>query len=99
MLLLTKEQLQLHQDSKNYYICGKGIFKKLSKSQIYQKVFHIGSNHDYHFITKELVNNFEGKFECLGENTEKQKKFSLPIVKEITKIYKDGNESFLNLTK
>ena len=30
-------------------------------------VFH-GSNYEYHFIIKELVNYSEGKFECLGEN-------------------------------
>ena len=33
-------------------------------------VFHNGSNYDYHFIIKELANEFEGKFERLGENTE-----------------------------
>ena len=36
-------------------------------------VFHNGSNYDYYFIIKELANKFEGKFECLGENTEKYK--------------------------
>ena len=35
------------------------------------KVFHNGSTYDYHFIIKELAKEFEGKFECLGENTEK----------------------------
>ena len=34
-------------------------------------VFHNGSTHDYHFIIKELVKEFDGNFECLGENTEK----------------------------
>ena len=38
-------------------------------------VFHNGSNYDYHFIIKELANDFEGELECLGENTEKYKKF------------------------
>ena len=32
-------------------------------------VFHNGSNYDYHFIRKELANEFEGKFECIGKNT------------------------------
>ena len=44
----------------------------------------------YHKI---LANEFEGKFECFGENTEKYKPFSVPIVKEVTEIDKDGNES------
>ena len=56
-------------------------------------VFHNGSNYDYHFIIKELANEFEGQFECLGENTEEYKTFSIPIVMEVTNIDKDGNES------
>ena len=34
-------------------------------------VFHNGSTYDYHFIIKELAKEFNGQFECLGENTEK----------------------------
>ena len=30
--------------------------------------FHNGSNYDYHFIIKELTNEFERQFKCLGEN-------------------------------
>ena len=56
-------------------------------------VFHNGSNYDYHFIIKELANEFEGQFECLRENTEKYKTFSIPVEKEVTNIDKDGNES------
>ena len=55
-------------------------------------VFHNGSNYDYHFIIKELANEFEGKFECLGKNTEKYKTFSVPIEIQVTEIDKDGNE-------
>ena len=61
-------------------------------------VFHKGSNYDYHFIIKELANKFEGQFECLGENTEKYKSFSIPIEKEVTKIDKDGNESVVTIS-
>ena len=50
-------------------------------------VFYNGSSYDYHFIIKELANEFQGQFECLGENKEKYKTFSVP------KIGKDGNES------
>ena len=46
-------------------------------------VFHNGSAYDYHFIIKELVKEFEGNFECLGENTEKYVTFSVPIKKKI----------------
>ena len=55
-------------------------------------MFHNGSTYDYHFIVKELVEEFEGEFECLGENTEKYITFSVPIKKEITKKDKDGND-------
>ena len=46
-------------------------------------VFHNGSTYDYHFIIKELVKEFKGNFECLGENTEKYVTFSVPIKKKI----------------
>ena len=42
-----------------------------------------GSTYDYHFIIKELVKEFEGNFECLGENTEKYITFSVPLKKKI----------------
>ena len=46
-------------------------------------VFHNGSTYDYHFIIKELVKEFIGNFECLGENTEKYMTFSAPLKKKI----------------
>ena len=54
-------------------------------------MFHNGSTYDYHFIIKELAEEFEGEFECLGENTEKYITFSVPIKKEITKKDNDDN--------
>ena len=45
-------------------------------------VFHNGSSYDYHFIIKGLAEEFEGDFECLGENKEKYITFSVPIKKE-----------------
>ena len=35
--------------------------------------FQNESNYDYHFIMKELANEFGGQFECLWENTDKYK--------------------------
>ena len=46
-------------------------------------VFHNGPIYDYHFIIKELVKEFEGNFDCLGENTEKYITFSVPLKKKI----------------
>ena len=45
-------------------------------------MFNNGSTYDYHFIIKELAKEFKGKFECLGENTEKYITFSVPIARE-----------------
>ena len=44
-------------------------------------IFHNGSTYDYRFIITELACEFEGNFECLGENTEKYN-FFCPYQKE-----------------
>ena len=62
------------------------------------KVFHNGSTYDYHFIIKELAEEFEGELECLGENTEKYITFLVPIKMEITKKYKDGNVKIIKIS-
>ena len=36
-----------------------------------------------HFIIKQLPEEFEGKFKCLGENAEKYITYSLPIKQEV----------------
>ena len=63
-------------------------------------VFQDGSinTYDYHFIIKELVEEFEGEFECLGENTEKYITFSVPIKKEITKKNKNVNDKITKIS-
>ena len=60
-------------------------------------VFHNRSNYDYHFIVKELANEVQAKFECLGENTEKYKTFPVSIEKEVTNIGKDNNENVVTI--
>ena len=59
--------------------------------------FHNGSTYDYHFIIKELAEEFEGGFECLGGNTEKYITFLVRIKKEITKIDKEGNDKIVKI--
>ena len=54
--------------------------------------FHNGSNYDYHFIMKELVEEFEEQFICLEESTEKYITFTVPIEKEVTRIDKNGKQ-------
>ena len=51
---------------------------------------HNGSNYDYHFIIKELAEEFITQLACLGENTEKYITFTVPIEKEVKRI--DRNE-------
>ena len=49
-------------------------------------VFHSGSTYDYHFIIKQLAKEFNGNFDCLGENTEKYITLSAPIYKKMIMI-------------
>ena len=60
--------------------------------------FHNESNYDYHFIMKVLANEFKGKLECLEENAEKYKTFSVPLEKEIQKTDKDYNEDITTVS-
>ena len=55
-------------------------------------VFQNGSNYDYHFIIKELAEEFKKQFTCLAENTEKYITFTVPIEKDIKRIDKNGKE-------
>ena len=52
-------------------------------------------SNDYHYMIKELANEFEEQLECFGEYVEKCKTLSVSIKKEVTKIDKDGNESVI----
>ena len=53
-------------------------------------LIHNRSTYDDHFIIKQLPEEFKGKFECLGENTEKYIIFLVPIKKEI--VINDDDE-------
>ena len=61
-------------------------------------VFHNGSTYDYHFIIKELAKEFEGEFECLVLNTEKNITFLVPIKKETTNKDKDDNDKITKIS-
>ena len=61
--------------------------KVLLRYKVHKKiplVLHNGSTYDYHFIIKQLAEDFKGQFECLGENTEKYLTFSIYNSKKIT---------------
>ena len=63
-----------------------------------KNIFHNSSNYDYHFVIKELTNEFEGNIECLRENNWTYKNFSISIEKEVTSIDKDDNERVANIS-
>ena len=66
-----------------------------SKYSIPKKIhiaFYNGSNYGYHFIIKELAEEFKKQFACLGENTEKYITFTVPIEKEVKWIDKNREE-------
>ena len=94
MTPLTKEEEDNYNKENICYICKKdfnndkraahntcNLRYKIPKN--IPVIFHNGSTYDYHFIIKELASEFEGNFECLGENTEKYITFSVPIKKRI----------------
>ena len=55
-------------------------------------VIHNGSTYDCHFIIKQLAEEFEGQFECLGEATEKYITFSVPTKKEVVNGKKEDDD-------
>ena len=59
--------------------------------------FHNEFNYDYHFIIKELAEEFKKQFTCLGKNTEKYITFTIPIEKEVTIIDENREEITKNI--
>ena len=51
-------------------------------------VLNNGSNYNDHFIIKELVNEFEGEFNCQEENTQKYETFSVEQKKKLQESVK-----------
>ena len=54
-------------------------------------IFQNGSNHDYYFILKQSLEEFEAKFNCLGKN-KKYITLSILIIKKIKKKLVKGKE-------
>ena len=57
-------------------------------------IFHNGSRYDNHLIIRQISKDFNGYFECTGENTEKYITFSMNVVKKDTSIKKKRPETF-----
>ena len=69
----------------------KNVLKKIHIA------FHNGIKYDFHFSVKELPQELEKQFPCLGENTEKYMTFTIPTEKEMTRIDKNGGEATKNI--
>ena len=63
--------------------CSQLCNLKCRTSKEIPVVFHNGSTYDYNSIIKELAEEFEGQFECLGENIETYITFLAPIEKKL----------------
>ena len=59
--------------------------------------FHNGSNYDYHFIIKELAEDFTKQLTGLRERIEKYITFTVPREKKVTRIDKKGEEVTKNI--
>ena len=90
--LLTKEQQESYENAKLCYICKEKIKNKYVKDKVRDVyvIQNIMCLKNFHFIIKELAEEFEKQLTCLGENIEKYITIMVPIEKEVTTI--DKNE-------
>ena len=51
-------------------------------------VIHSGSNYDFHLIIQELAEEFRAEIQCIPEDKEKYKSFSIPIMYKECKNWK-----------
>ena len=56
--------------------------------------FHNGSSYDNHFVIKQLAKDFNGYFNCIGENTEKYISFSVTVLKERDTVNKNKKKKY-----
>ena len=63
---------------------------KYSIPKVIPFLFHSRSNYDYHFVIKQLPNDFKAKFNCPDKNTENPEIFSVTLTKKVKKINKNG---------
>ena len=89
MIKIKKTNLSYTKKLDHFHYTGKFRMPAHSICNLNYKVsqevpvkIHNDSKYDYHFIIKELAEEFKGEFQCLGENTEKYIGFSVPVKKE-----------------
>ena len=86
MKSLTNELQKSYENAKICYICEEKTKDKHAKKKY--------CNYNYHCIMKELADEFNGWFTCLGESTEKYITFSVPIEKQVTRIDKKRKRKY-----
>ena len=60
-------------------------------------VFHNGSSYDNHFVIMQLVKDFKGYFNCVGENTEKYISVFLYLsLKKVIRVTRRKNRMYLH---
>ena len=62
--------------------CHSVFYLRHKKPKEIPVTFHSDSNCDYHFIIRELAEEFKEKFQYMGENTDNNITFSVPIEKQ-----------------
>ena len=62
---------------------------KYSPSKKIPIAFHNISSYDYHFIIKELTEEFKKQFTCLAKHTEKYITLTIPLEKQVTRTDKN----------
>ena len=70
---------------------------KYSVSKKISIVLHNRSDYDYHFIMKELAEEFKKQFTSLGKNTEKYITFTVPELIKMEKKLQNLYPTYYNL--
>ena len=92
MKILFISSVSLFSERHVHFVAAYSEPKKISI------VFRNGSNYDYHFIIKELAEEFKKQFTYLGESTEKYITITVPIEREVTRIDKNGEQITKNIS-
>ena len=71
---------------------------KYSEPKKFPIFFHNGSNYDYHFIIKELAEEFKKHLLVQVKRNKKYIAFTVPIEKEVTGIDRNGEEITKNMS-
>ena len=72
---------------KFFRILTRKLINKETNSR-YSIVFQNGFYYNYHFIMKQLAEEFGKQFTCLGENTEKYKTFHFQYKNKLQELIK-----------